>query len=43
MQYTGNALQELFSGDLSAAADSFNTNVAPALTKLLEDEINRRP
>lgn len=41
-EHTGDELEVLFASDLAASAESFNQNVAPALTKLLEDEINRR-
>ncbi len=40
---TGFTLEDFFASDLAETANSFNQNVAPALTKLLEDEINRRP
>ncbi len=36
---TGKELDELFASDLAASADNFNRDVAPALTKLLEDAI----
>lgn len=39
---TGFALEQFFASDLAETAKSFNKNVAPALTALLEDEINRR-
>jgi S1-C subfamily serine protease len=38
---TGFALEQFLAGDFTETAKSFNTNVAPALIKLLEDEINR--
>ncbi|TSC55626.1 MAG: hypothetical protein Greene041679_591, partial [Parcubacteria group bacterium Greene0416_79] len=40
-KHTGDALDTLVSSDITVATDSFNKNVAPALTKLLEDELNR--
>lgn len=42
-QDAGRDIRELFAGDLAETAESFNTNVAPALTKLLEGELTKRP
>ena len=39
---TGFNLQALFSSDVSAQADIFNESLAPALTQLLENELNKR-
>jgi hypothetical protein len=38
---TGFDLQTLFSGNIRAEAEAFNENIAPELTQLLEDELNK--